>query len=87
MDYRLPPDHPFPAPVEDCFAGLRFVFDNATELGVDPTRIILMGDSAGGGLSAGTAILVRDRGIAVAKQMVIHGNWMIETSSWARYLS
>jgi acetyl esterase/lipase len=74
MDYRLPPEHPYPAPVEDCFAGLKFVFDNAAELGICPTRLILMGDSAGGGLCACTAILARDRGIALAKQIVIHGN-------------
>lgn len=74
MDYRLPPEHPYPAPVEDCFAGLKFVFDNAAELGISPTRLILIGDSAGGGLCAGTAILARDRGIALAKQIVIHGN-------------
>lgn len=74
MDYRLPPEHPFPAPVEDCFTGLTYIFDNAAQLGVDPTRIILMGDSAGGGLCAGTAVLARDRGLDVAKQIVIHGN-------------
>ena len=74
MEYRLPPESPFPAPVEDCFAGLKHVFDNADALGVDPARIILMGDSAGGGLCAGTAILARDRNIPVAKQIVIHGN-------------
>ena len=74
MDYRLPPEHPYPAPAEDCFVGLKHVFDNAASLGVDPKRIILMGDSAGGGLCAGTAILARDRGIQMAKQIVIHGN-------------
>jgi acetyl esterase/lipase len=74
MDYRLPPEHPYPAPVEDCFAGLKHISDNAADLGIDPTRIILMGDSAGGGLCAGTAILARDRGVQLAKQMVIHGN-------------
>ena len=57
MDYRLPPENPFPKPVEDCYAGLKYVFDNATDLGVDANRIILMGDSAGVGLCAGTAIL------------------------------
>ena len=74
MEYRLPPEHPFPSPVEDCFAGLKFVHTNAAGLDVDPFRIILMGDSAGGGLCAGTAILARDRGILIAKQMVIYGN-------------
>lgn len=74
MEYRLPPEHPFPSPVEDCYAGLKFVQNNAAGLDIDPFRIILMGDSAGGGLCAGTAILARDRGLPVAKQIVIHGN-------------
>jgi acetyl esterase/lipase len=88
MDYRLPPEHPYPAPVEDCFAGLKFLFDNAAELGISPARLILLGDSAGGGFCAGTAILGRDRGIALAKQFVVHGKiWMTAMSSLIRCLS
>jgi acetyl esterase/lipase len=62
IGYRLAPEHPDPTPVEDCYAALVHLGDHADELGVDPTRILLAGVSAGGGLAAGAALLVRDRG-------------------------
>ncbi|MFH8253002.1 alpha/beta hydrolase [Microbacterium sp. B2969] len=61
VEYRLAPEFPDPYPVEDCYAGLVWTAAHADELGVDPARILIGGGSAGGGLSAGTALLARDR--------------------------
>ncbi|WP_307874097.1 MULTISPECIES: alpha/beta hydrolase [unclassified Frankia] len=72
VDYRRAPEHPHPSPVEDSYAGVAWLAAHAHELGVDPDRIALMGDSAGGGLAAGTALLARDRNLAVAKQILIY---------------
>ncbi|MFE6996734.1 alpha/beta hydrolase [Microbacterium sp. NPDC057659] len=61
VEYRLAPEFPDPFPVEDCYAGLVWMAEHADELGIDPDRILITGASAGGGLSAGTALLARDR--------------------------
>jgi acetyl esterase/lipase len=72
VDYRLAPEHPHPAPVEDCYAGLVWMGDHLEELGIDPDRLAIRGASAGGGLVASTVLLARDRrGPALAYQMLL----------------
>ncbi len=73
VDYRLAPETPFPGPQEDCLAGLRWLADNADRLGVDATRIGVIGESAGGGLAAATAQMARDTGgPALAAQILVY---------------
>lgn len=62
VEYRLAPETPYPGPLDDCYAGLRWMYDHGRELGVDPDRIGVSGVSAGGGLAAALALLARDRG-------------------------
>ena len=62
VEYRLAPEHPHPAPAEDCYAGLQWMAAHTDEIGVDPARLALYGGSAGGGLVLAVALMARDRG-------------------------
>jgi acetyl esterase len=73
IDYRLAPEHPFPAAVEDAWAGFAWAVVNAGKLGVDPTRIAVAGDSAGGNLAAVVSLLARAGGGAMpAMQLLLY---------------
>ena len=71
VQYRLAPETPYPGPVEDCYNALRWSYQHADDLGIDPARIGIQGISAGGGLAAALALLARDRGeVPVAFQLL-----------------
>jgi acetyl esterase len=73
LDYRLAPEHKFPAGLHDCHAALKWLAAHADEVGVDARRIAVAGDSAGGNLAAALALLARDRGgPAVAFQLLVY---------------
>ncbi|KAI0838396.1 hypothetical protein F5Y06DRAFT_268001 [Hypoxylon sp. FL0890] len=74
VDYRLAPEYPDPTPTEDCYAALQWLSTHAAELGIDSTRLGVMGDSAGGGLAAGIALTARDRRLEppIKKQILVY---------------
>jgi len=72
VDYRLAPEAQGPRPARDVFAAVQWLSDMASELGVEPNRIAVMGDSGGGGVAASAAIIARDLGVGPARQILIY---------------
>jgi acetyl esterase/lipase len=97
VDYRLAPENPYPAPLEDCYAALKWMFEQSDELGVDIKRIAIGGGSAGGGLAAGLALLARDRKeLGICYQLLLYpmlddrntlqaGDGIPDTFFWTRH--
>ena len=79
VGYRLAPEHPFPAAIDDCYTTVRWVAEHADEIGADPARLAVGGDSAGGNLAAAVALRARDSaddagGLALAGQLLVYPN-------------
>jgi acetyl esterase len=73
VDYRLAPEHRYPAAVDDAYAATVWVADHAADLGIDPERLVVAGDSAGGNLTAAVALMARDRaGPPLAFQLLVY---------------
>jgi len=73
VDYRLAPEHRYPAAFDDCYAATAWVAEHAGEIGADPARLAVAGDSAGGNLAAAVSLAARDRGgPAIAAQLLIY---------------
>lgn len=88
VDYRLAPTHRFPAAVEDAYAGLLWAVEHADELGADPARVAVMGDSAGGNLAAVTCLVARERsGPHIAHQGLLYPATDLTTAERPSFLA
>lgn len=88
VDYRLAPEHPYPAPLDDCWAATRWVADHADQLGADATRLAVGGDSAGGNLAAVVALMARDEGGPdIALQLLVYPSVDLRPDAVERYAS
>jgi acetyl esterase len=72
VDYRVAPDHRFPTAIDDAWAATTWVSENAAELGIDPARLAVGGDSSGGNLAAAVARRARDAGLPIAFQLLVY---------------
>jgi acetyl esterase/lipase len=91
VHYRLAPEHPYPAALDDCYSGLQWVFANASTLQVDASRVLIAGASAGGGLCAALALQIRDRAeLHVTHQVLIYpmidDRMQTESSQWITWV-
>ena len=88
VDYRLAPEHRFPTPLDDCYAATRYVAEHAAELGIDPRRLAVGGDSAGGNLAAAVTLVARDRrGPTLGFQLLVYPvtDHAFDTSSYQAF--
>lgn len=87
IDYRRTPEHRFPSASDDCKAAYRWLVEHATEVGADPDRLAVAGDSAGGALSASTAIFAAEEGLPMRLQLLIYPgtDWVEESPSRALF--
>ncbi|MEQ4716595.1 alpha/beta hydrolase [Nonomuraea sp. B19D2] len=72
VDYRRAPEHPYPVPLDDCWAVTEHVAQHATTLGIDPTQLAVAGDSAGGNLAAAVALRARDAAVPLRAQLLVY---------------